>query len=255
MLVLSEVLIAKGKPVSEVFGALLVSLASVVKIFPLFIWAFYFLTKGKRVKFALLITLLGFVAFPALWVGWGGAASMYQGLIANVTTYQADNSLVDVVDILCLPSLAARLGTYAGVPESIYAFTTKVIILITSVVFFGFAYRKRNESKEYLVNVWAMALALMAFLNPSTRVHYFIFYVPAFCAVIGSIKRQEKRNTWLLVTALLSFVAIALTTEGVVGKGLNNQLEALSIPTWGFVLLLCGMVMVLRELRRQFRIS
>lgn len=255
MLVLSEVLLAKGSPVSDWFGALLVSLASVIKIFPLFVWAFYFLIKGKRVKVALLVTLLGFVGFPALWVGWGGAATMYQGLIANVTTYQADNSLVDVVDILCLPSLVARLGHQGGISESVYAFVTKLIIVITSVVFFGFAYRKRNEGREYLINVWEMGLALMAFLNPSTRVHYFIFYVPAFCSVIGSIIKDGKRSVSLIVTAVLSFVAIALTTEGVVGKGLNNNLEALSIPTWGFVLLLCGMVLVLKEPRGTVRTS
>ena len=114
---------------------------------------------------------------------------------------------------------------------------------------------KRNEGREYLINVWAMGLALMAFLNPSTRVHYFIFYVPAFCSVIGSIIKDAKRSVWLIFTALLSFVAIALTTEGVVGKGLNNNLEALSIPTWGFVLLLCGMVLVLREPRGTVRTS
>lgn len=253
MLVLSEVLLAKGEPVSDWVGTLLVSLASVVKIFPLFLWVFYFLTKERRVKFALVITVLLFIGFPALWVGWDGTVIMYQGLIANVTTYQADNSLVDVVDILCLPSLVARLGNQGGVPESIYGFATKVIILITSAVFFGFAYCKRNEGREYLINVWTMALALMAFLNPSTRVHYFIFYVPAFCSVIDSRRKGGKRNLWMIRTAVLSFVAIALTTEGVVGKGLNNNLEALSIPTWGFVVLLYGMVLVLSDLRGRVR--
>jgi hypothetical protein len=253
MLMLGQVLMDKGTRVSEGIGASLISLAAVIKIFPAFMWIFCLVTKPKRVKVYLVISALLFFAFPLMLVGWVGSVEMYRGLISNVTTYQKDNSLVGVVDILCFPSMIARLATAFGVPERVFSTFTKVAILTSSACFFAFAYLRRNQNQEYLVTLWSLGLALMAFLNPSTRVHYFIFYVPAFCALISAGVRRGPHSKGLLVIGILSFVLIALTMEGVVGKSFNNTLEGLSVPTWGAVILLAGLIILLKRLGRDDR--
>ncbi|MBM4317775.1 MAG: DUF2029 domain-containing protein [Deltaproteobacteria bacterium] len=248
MLMLGHVLMGRNTKLSQGLGASLVSLAAVIKIFPAFMWLYYFVTKPKQVKLFLVMSSLIVISFPLMIVGWNGTLEMYRGLISNVTTYQKDNSLVGVVDILCLPSMIARIATAVGIPDQTYSVVAKGIIVAISTCFFGLAYLRRNEREEYLVSLWALGLALMAFLNPSTRVHYFIFYLPAFCAVVSDGTNGTAYSRRILTAGILSFVLVALTMEGVVGKSFNNTLEGLSVPTLGAAILLLGLVQLLKKL-------
>ncbi len=251
MLMLGEVLMAQKSKVAELLGASLVSLASVIKIFPVFMWGYYLIKKPTRVKVFLLISFVFFIGFPMILLGLNDGVEMYRGLIANISTYQKDNSLVGVVDILCFPSLVARIATVLKMTEDTFSVLTKGMILLISTYFFYVTYVQRKNSREYLVALWALGLALMTFLNPSTRVHYFIFYVPAFCVLITQGTHRYKNSKVLLVYGLTSFVLIALTTEGVVGKSFNNTLEALSIPTWGVIILLGGIIHLLKIMSKE----
>jgi hypothetical protein len=220
-------------------GALCVAAAS-IKIFPIFLVAYYIGTKPWPVKWGIIGSTILFHLLPFVAFGYDGAMAIYHDFFVNLGTYEKDNSLIRVADILCLPSLIARL-TYSWDPDGkIAAEMTRWLTLGISASFFGWIFFKNKISltKDLLGrDGWAMAMALMALLTPSTRPHYFIFFLPAYCTLMVLSHRRLISKAWIGAT-VLSVIAIAFTAEGVTGKKLNDYLEFQSVPTWGMILLL-----------------
>ena len=136
----------------------------------------------------------------------------------NLGTYHAENSLTKVRDILCLPSLMSRWFHLEGTPLA------KAILAGIGGSFLLFAWSRlrgvpSNDDRSH-THMWALALAVMTLLNPSTRPHYFIFFVPGFCSVM-EILYQEYSKTFLAVSAFVAMLLIAFTAEGVLGKALR----------------------------------
>jgi len=234
-------------------AGLLISVAAAVKIFPFFIFAFYWLWRPKLRKglaTGLVVTLVSpYVAF-----GPTKATLLYQTFLKNLTSYGQDNSFITVDDICCLPSLIARAFHYFGGTETEADPFIKLAILGISGAFLGFVWlgKKQSKGKEQNDILWTLAFALMAFLNPSTRPHYYIFYVPAL-AWLAKRWSDDKAGSWEKFSVLASVGLIALTQEGVTGKGINNLLEAWSIPTYGMLILCLIMTRQLVYLNRTAR--
>jgi len=95
----------------------------------------------------------------------------------------------------------------------------------------------------------------MVFLTPSTRPHYFIFYVPAFIS-LAEIAREHMDRVFLWASLFVAVLLIAFTAEGVVGKSFNDFLEGLKVPVMGMAILCLGLQFALwsRWRRRFFRV-
>ncbi len=222
------------------WGGVLVSVAAMIKVFPAFIAVYYFLVKPTKVKAGVVAGVLISLILPFIVFGIHDAQILYRGFFEHLFTYNnEENSFVKNQDILCLPSLIARLFIDSG--EKTASLINKGAILLISGVFFLASIKAsrdqwdRKTSLRYLALAWA----LMALLNPSTRPHYFIFYIPAF-AVLLEVIREHTATLWVKAVTVLSVILIAFTAQGVVGKQLNDQLEALSFPTWGMIILCIG---------------
>lgn len=213
-------------------AGLLVVGAAAVKVFPAYVAVLYWLLHGKWARWGLVAGTALSVLAPLALFGPEATASLFADFFRNLTTYSAENSLTRVPDILCLPSLVARLLGDGPLTE----WTNRLLVGGISASFFFLAWRdaKRGAPAERLTQWWALGLLLMTLLNPSTRPHYFIFYVPALCLAIEATALRARRPVALAVT-IVSFALIALTAEGVVGRTWNNRLEAWSVPTYGMV--------------------
>jgi hypothetical protein len=224
-----------GRGVSAFLGGFLCSLIAAIKMFPLFIAAYYFLCRPKEVKAGVVAGFLTALVLPFVTFGKSAGLILYTGFWQNLTTYQDDNSLTRVPDILCLPSLVARLSN--GSPyTSLYI---KISILAVAAAFFYFAWRHSLKKSDDGLHLWALAMALSVFLNPSTRPHYILFYIPAFGSLFLFL-REEMPERWLVVASIfISVLLIAFTAEGVVGHNLNDQMELMSLPTYGMIIVCC----------------
>lgn len=218
-----------------------IAIGAAIKIFPFFLFAFYWLTHDRKVKTELLLALAITIIAPFLVFGWSDGVFLHQAFFTNLTSYGNENSLLTVEDICCLPSLVARWLNALPVPisEKGSGLVIKLLIVGISAVFLGFTWLKRKrlrESRDAYLSMWTLALALMAFLNPSSRPHYYIFYVPAF-AYLGKQWREnllsKGQKAWLIASVIL----IAFSQEGVTGKAWNDWLEIRSIPTYGMLIL------------------
>lgn len=215
--------------INRFIAGLLVSLVSVVKVFPAFLIPYYVVRRDKWLIGGIAVGLVFAFLAPAVVFGWDSNVLLHQGFLSNLTTYGKDNPLVEIPDILSLASLFARVG----LPSLFFP----IAFVVISVFFYVWMAKHRVVGS----GSWSLALALMALLNPSTRVHYFIFYVPAFLAVLEFSFAQNRRKLQWGIYAV--FALIALTMQGVVGKKLNDILEFQNFPTWGAILL-CGLVWI-----------
>jgi hypothetical protein len=85
----------------------------------------------------------------------------------------------------------------------------------------------------------------MCFINPSSYVHYLVFYVPLFAQVWEDANEEGVPRPVLQLLLCVVFGVVAMTTEGILGKRTNDLLESFSIPTYGLLLLLiaaCGAI-------------
>ncbi len=236
MLVAAEVHSRKdGK--AQYWAGGLVSLAAWIKVFPAFMAVYYMLVKPKKVKAGLVIGFLFGLLTPLAFFGWEQGISLYRDFYLAVTTYADDNPLTLSPDIMCLPSLLARFFKWVvPVEPQVAAMISKGVIIAVSAVFFTASYYKLVIKKATTqLHFWALALSLTVFLNPSTRPHYFIFFVPAYVSVLAMYHKEKRPFDYFLV--VLSVLLVAFTTDAVLGKTLNDKVELLSLPTIGSALI------------------
>lgn len=232
----------------QFLGGLICVIAGAVKIFPLFLAAFYFVTKKKAVRGGIIAGAVLSLITPLIFFGLQNGIDLFRAFYVSLTTYEAHNSLLRASDILCLPSLLTRWFGEGPLVASV----TKAVILGLSGTFFVAAWWLKKTKEISDTDLFAMALLLMALLNPSTRPHYFIFYVPAFCSIVVSL--AGVRANWVLaIGTVVATLLIAFTAQGVVGKQWNNIMEGWSLPTYGMLLLAAMTTYLLRPTERQLR--
>lgn len=225
-------------------AGLLVALASWIKVFPAFMAVYYVLAKPMKAKMGVIVGFFVGLIVPFFFFGTESGLQLYKDFYNGVSTYGNENTSPD---IMCLPSLVERFFTYV-VPASkaVISWTTRILSLGIAGVFFAIVY----FSKRRGIHLWAAAMALTAFLNPSTRPHYFIFYVPAFASAIQMVwfEKEVAVSRWAHgVVLTLSVLLVAFTTDAVLGKHLNDRVELLSLPTLGSALAVGWLLFLLAQ--------
>ena len=239
VLLWAEVL-SRGSSRARWAAGVLCGLTAAVKIYPLFLVALYFLTKPREVKAGIGVAAFCAIALPFLYFGGAGGTYLFHSFFQNLVTYQADNQPSRIPDILCLPSLLSRwLVPLLGEGKTEHLLVFAILAAIAGCYFY-FAWRTsaRKQSHHEYTHILALGMALMVLLNPSTHVHYFIFLVPAFASLVEIAAQETSALAFSRWSFFLSVLLVAFTTEGVVGRRLNDQLEYWNIPTMG-ILLLC----------------
>jgi hypothetical protein len=241
VLLVGSAMLVEREPAHPALAGFASTFAAAIKVFPLFIVGYHALTAPARVWRGILAAIVLSFFIPFLVYGIPEGIGLFRGFIAGLFTYAADNSLTKTPDILCLPSFLARWISPGTEPGPGTRWVIKGAIGAFSATFFALVlWRKRKgfEGRERL-HLWSLGLALMVFLNPSTRPHYFIFLLPAMASAfeLASALRGSVERRVFAATMASALLFIAFTAEGVVGKALNDRLEQLGVPTIGMFLL------------------
>lgn len=231
VLVWAEIFRQSERSSGPFVAGVLVALMAAIKLFPAFIAVLYFLGTSPKVRWGLIIGSAIALIAPFLFYGWNDGLFLTQDFYRNLTTYGAENPLNRTPDILCLPSLLERVGVSAtGV---------RWLGIGIAALFFWVAYRyPRLHDNVGSRELWGVGMALMTFLNPSSRPHYFIFYVPAMASLAEFALATSPVRKGATAGIVLSLLLIAFTMEGVVGKHWNNQMEFWNFPTYGMAILI-----------------
>lgn len=207
-----------------------------IKVFPIYVLLYYFLVKSKELRYGSIAGFVTALALPVFVFGFPLGLVMSRDFVFNLFTYHNAYPLAEGTYLLSLPSLLAWLGKMGGL-EATAATLTKFLVVGISLAFFGYTWKK-GES----LFAWAMALALMTLLNSVSRVDYFIFYIPAFCALLIYRVAHPLLERWFMVLTGLALSLLAFVNEWTLqSAALNHQLEGWRVPVYG-MLILCGLL-------------
>ena len=240
----AELLIRRGDSRAQFVGGFLSVSPGAIKVYPFFISAYYFVSKPKAVRWGVVAGVLFTTLTPFLVFGGHNGVVLYESFFTNLIKYGQSNPILTTVDIASLPAMMERFFEY-GLKVS--AKSSLRIATITvgaiAVVFLGYAFGRRKsiarDSRDG-VHLWVLAMLLAVLLNSSTRPHYFVFYLPAFCSLCELIadRKLGRKLGWITtIGVLISGALLGLTAEAMVGHQLNDRLEAWCLPAMGMVLL------------------
>ena len=244
LVVVAEVWSRTTSKTKQFLAGALVVLAAMIKVFPLFLVGYYFFFKPAQVRKGLLLSSAVMMAAPLLFFGNTAGMQLYKDFFLNLGTYSVENNFLKVPDILCLPSLLARFGIAPNLIQ--------MSVVLISIIFFIWVGLRQKDLVQPRLNLHytALAWALCVFLNPSSRPHYFIFYLPAFCSLMEIVYRRTK-SAELVIGAIVSTFLIAFTAEGITGKRLNDTFEFKSVPTYGMIILCLILIYAIRHSANQ----
>lgn len=220
------------------WGGFFTAVAAVMKLYPLFLVAYYFVKAPAETKRGAVAGVLAGISIPILFYGPVTGPDLFLLFAKSLSHFHDYAPLTTDAVTLSLPSLIATwLSPSLGMATAVKIIT--VAGATVSALFFGMAWRSRNGwGTEAGVAEWALALAVMSLVNSTTRPDYFIYFVPGFAVLILACLRDRKSWAW---AGLLSSVAlVSFISEWSLGsRELNHALELKRIPVLG-MLALCA---------------
>jgi hypothetical protein len=245
ILFVAEYLAVQSSGRSRFAGGFLCAVAAMSKLYPMLLAAYYLTARPKEVRSGVIAGGIFSIVFPLLVFGPTDGIFLFREFIEGLFGYEAAghgaNSLAKTSEILCLPSLVARLmpeGTWLHAYEGVIG---KFLFLSIAGAFLFFGWKTRKSEKINPSWTWAIGAGLMVFLYPPSRAHYFMFYLPAF-AILNEIyyssESSIKTRYTVLVGMILPVIFMALTVDFVVGKYRNNEYDFANVPTYGMIILL-----------------
>lgn len=243
--VLAEWLTQQKEKSKQISGGILLSAIAAIKFFPGFIGLLYWITKSKNVKLGTVIGAILAFLIPVVVFGWQATLQLHLDLKDGLHLYHATYPLKDQIFFLSLPSLLATwLSPWleTGTIEKLTYLTSGLIAL----AFYYFAWKGR-KNPEWQSQFFALGLAVMTVINTSTRVDYYVFFLPAFFVLVQLW--QEKPVSFLFKSgACLAFALMYLISEWTLQSSeLNHRLEAIRIPVIGMIVLLILLTRFLKE--------
>jgi len=212
----------------KLLSAFWLGLAINIKIFPVFVLGFAILQRDWRFLGYVLVILLVLAVAPSLYFGWDTNWQLHQEFLSVLGEYGAENDYARV-EYQSLPSALFRLATHFGRDAELALRVGQLFVGgAAAAVWWTF---RRYMQYEWIV-VFSFFLAFTAQFVPSSWVaHMGFFYAPL---ALLTMHGWATHHRWPYSAALVVFLGTyALSTEGILGRELNNILEYWSIPTIG----------------------
>jgi dolichyl-phosphate beta-glucosyltransferase len=216
-----------------VFAGFCWALAVNFKVYPIYLGLFFLWKRDYKVLFYGAIFSALTILAPALYWGWDLNFSLHAGQIEMLKAYGPQNDF----GRLAYQSLAAMgFRAFEGLalnPDFGLRLGQGFALMLNLFVLSKLKYSSLEDS------VWAGAFtfAFMALATPASWVHHSGFaYLPLFSLSIAHALQHQKTSLYYVLG--LATLLYAFTTSGLIGKRLNDLLEAYSVPTIGLLLLM-----------------
>lgn len=214
-------------------GGFLCAFVGFIKVYPLFLAAFYFLFRPGETRRGVIAGALAAALLPFAVFGPEETLGFYRGFFSNLGVYHGLYTLAHNPENLSLPS---ALAVWVGEGDA-ERWVARGIVVGLGLVFLAVAARaRRSGDARDATHAWALAASVMALLNSSSRPDHIVFYLPAFASALEMA--SKPRGAWARAGITTALLFIAFTAEAVVGsRSLNNQLELWRVPVVGMIVL------------------
>jgi dolichyl-phosphate beta-glucosyltransferase len=232
-------------------AAFWLALAVNFKVFPAFMLLYFFWMRDIRFFVFFGLWSLAMLAAPALYFGWDANLLLHQQQIEMLKVYGPQNDFgreayQSVSALLVRLSRDAWLGNLG---ESLLMKIAQLSVVAVSGIFL-LAYRPRVAKRSEKAATFFFLMAMMGLFSPASWVNSMGYcYFPAFAVTAmlswgpNSVLREgmgRARARWVATLTGIFFVAYALTTQGIVGRTINDLLEKASVPTYGIFALVAA---------------
>lgn len=222
-------------------GGFLCAFVGSIKVYPLFIAGYYLLFRPGATRRGVIGGLACAAFLPFLVFGREMTLDFYRGFLANLSVYHGLYTLAHNPENLSLPSaLAVWIGENGGA-----RIASQVISVLVGICFLGVALRARRSGEPRAeCHAWALAAAVMALLNSTSRPDHTVFYLPAFASALEIASSARLR--WGKAGITVALLLIAFTAQAVVGsRAVNDQLELWRVPVAGMIVLCLSLAVMI----------
>ena|GEM_PF-769347 len=241
-------------------AAFWLALAVNFKIFPAFMLLYFFWQRDLRFFVYFALWSLAFFAIPAISFGWATNLELHQQQIEMLRVYGPQNDFGREA-YQALSALLVRLsreGMLGSWGEARLIQVSQATVVVISGIFllaFGVA---RSRAEKILSFFFLMTM--MGQFSPASWINSMGFcYFPAFAVVLmliwgpnASLRNRipSLKMASIKYLGLAFFIGYALTTQGVLGRRLNDILERASVPTYAIAALIAAFWLATFEIRR-----
>ena len=244
-----------------ILAGTLLALIVNIKILPLVVLPYLLLFKSfKTMVFFILGTVVFFI-LPALYVGFDQNMFLHSEWWANINPSNAEHTFETELGphslTALVPNLFADLGGEINLRRHLVELSEETAGIIMNIVRTVFVLtplwimrkmRTLNFNKIQEVHIIAVLCLLIPLVFPHQQKYAFVLMLPAFyLSLIAIIQEQsKKRRTFSVLILALTFVLTTITTDGILGKELNELSQHYKLITFGAILLLINVLFVVR---------
>lgn len=246
-------------------GSLILALVINIKIMPVVLIP-YLIYRGyfKAVIFTLLFTLL-FLFLPALVIGIDFNSFLLSEWWQAINPTNAKHLIETEMGPHSLTALVPTLFTETqgelfyqrnifslGINESNMILNGIRLVLISFTIYFlKWPPFKSHESKSHQLIEISYLLLLIPLIFPHQQKYAFSLLIPAQFVLIYFLVKYYKnqRNfkfNFILITFILSFILMTLTTDGLIGRELNNITQHYKLMTYGALILILPLMTLMK---------
>lgn len=246
-----------------ILGSLILALVINIKIMPVVLIP-YLIYRGyfKAVSFTLLFSVL-FLLLPALVIGidfnsfllseWWQAINPTNAKHL-IETEMGPHSLTALVPTLFTETQGElfyhrNIANLTLNESNMILNGIRLALIILTIYFLKWPPFKKSNSKTHQLIEISYLLLLIPIIFPHQQKYAFSLLIPAQFAIIYFLMKHAKANrnfktSLILATFILSFILMTLTTDGLIGRELNNITQHYKLITYGALILILPLVLL-----------
>lgn len=245
---------------NNLLGASILALCINIKLLPIVIVP-YLLYRGYFKPFlSTLVFLLLFLFIPAIYYGWNFnimlISDWWQIINPANTEHQIEVNIGRHSLSALIPSLFS--DTEANIPfrRNLFSLThessifilniIKGILIIGTLYFLKWPPFVKAKSQALKLRELSYILLLIPLIFPHQQKYAFALVLPAayylVCILVKYYAGKTTRLKAIVIILLISFILMTLTTDGLIGRELNNITQHYKTITWGTLLLIPALI-------------
>jgi len=247
-----------------VYGAALLPFAINVKLLPLVLIP-YLLYRGHfKATTVILLFSVFYLLVPALFLGWEMNTLLLQGWFDVINPSNAEHTLETELGphslTALIPTLFSKTDGILDLNRNLFSFSLQRAITVLQIVrlalilltlyFIGKRIFRPAETALHELYALAYIFLLIPLIFPHQQKYAFFCLVPTFyyifCFLAYTVETHtgiKRRKTAVCVLLAISFVCMTLTTDGFVGRDLNEVFQHYKLITYGALLLIPALML------------
>ncbi len=234
----------------ELLSGVFFTIATFIKIVPIFFLGWLFVRAGKKIKFSIITSCIVCLLLPIFFRGFNRGVHDLQEysnsflnsfISGKVITQYTNQNFSSALYRLTQPSDNNENLNYQvlHLSENITRSLYKISVLLIFLLFFTFAFISRLKNYPItafeITNVFLVS-HLLSGITWKAHLVSFLFVYMSFFSIRKETLSQGKKRFLIFINSLL--IVIGITSRGIVGKTLHYYLGGFSLITWTMVILI-----------------